>query len=189
MLKLVTAPTVEPVTISEVKAMALVHHDLDDALLSTLVTAEREYGEAETGLSWAEKTLELILPGFPVGDVSLQAPPVNSVLSVKYIDPDGIERTLSDNSYYVDKDSFPGFIKPAGAWPETAERTNAVKIRYVAGAWGGLLPASAKTFILHRVATRYAQRESFVVGPNIKELPRDYLIGLLDYMKLYWGTI
>lgn len=188
MLKLVTAPTVEPVTLSEVKAAALVNHDLDDALLNTFISTEREYGESVTSLSWAEKTLELILPGFPRGRIELQAPPIKAVLSVKYIDPDGVEQVVPDTDYTVDADSFPGFVQPVGEWPETADRTNAVKVRYTAGDWGDTLPASAKSFIMHRVTTRYGQRETFVVGPNIKELPRDFCIGLLDEMILRWGV-
>lgn len=187
MLKLVTAPTVEPVTISEVKAFCGVTHDLDDALFGILISAQREHGESETALSWAEKTLELVLSGFPSGPIVLQAPPINAVLSVKYIDTDGVEQTVPESKYIVDKDSFPGFVKPVGEWPETSERTNAVKVRYTAGWWGDTFPIKAKLFLLNRVNTQYNQRESFVVGPNTKEMPRDFVIGLLDDMRLYWG--
>ena len=187
MLKLVTAPTAEPVTLSEVKAFCGISHDLDDSLLNILISAQREHGESETSLSWAEKTLELVLSGFPTGAIALQAPPIVAVSSVKYLDADGVEQTMPEADYIVDKDSFPGFVKPVNEWPETADRSNAVKVRYTAGDWGDCFPVKAKLFLLNRVNTQYNQRESFVVGPNTKEMPRDFIAGLLDDMRLYWG--
>lgn len=185
MLKLVTPPSVEPVTLAEVKAMAGINHDLDDSLLNIFISAEREVGEDETNLSWAEKTLELVLPCFPRGEIELQAPPIKAVTSIKYLDADGVEQTMPEADYIVDKDSFPGFVRPVSEWPETAERTNAVKVRYTAGDWGDCFPVKAKQFLITRVNERYNQRESFIVGPNTRDLPRNYVIGLLDTMKLY----
>lgn len=188
MLKLVTPPSFEPVTLAEVKAFCGIGHDLDDSLLNIIISAQREFGETETALSWAEKTLELVLPGFPSGAISLQAPPIKAVTSIKYVDVDGVEQTMPEADYMVDADSFPGFITPVAGWPETADRTNAVKVRYTAGDWGDTFPVKAKLFILNRVNTQYNQRESFVVGPNTRDMPRDFIIGLLDEMKLYWGV-
>lgn len=186
MLKLVTAPTVEPVTLSEVKAQAVIGHDLDDALLSVMISAAREHGESLTGRSWAPKTLEVVLDSFPSGAIELPASPVTAVLSIKYLDADGVEQTMPDTDYYVDTDSLVGRVVPKDAWPETVERPNAVRVRYTAGFAAGSIPPALKQWLLIRVASLYAQRESLTAG-NVSELSRSFVDGLLDPYTVLGG--
>ena len=53
MLRVVTAATAEPVTLVEAKAHLRVTHSADDALITRLLTAAREWVEAETGVALA----------------------------------------------------------------------------------------------------------------------------------------
>lgn len=190
MLKLVTAPTVEPVTLSEVKAQAVIGHDLDDTLLSVMISAAREHGESLTGRSWAPKTLEVVLDSFPSGAIELPASPVTAVTSVKYLDADGAEQTMPDTDYYVDTDSLVGRVVPKDAWPETADRLNAVRVRYTAGFAAGSIPPALKQWLLIRVATLYEHREALTMVSNgrlVLPMDRSFVDGLLDPYTVLGG--
>lgn len=190
MLKLVTAPTVEPVTLSEVKAQAVIGHDLDDALLSVMISAAREHGESLTGRSWAPKTLEVVLDSFPNGAIELPASPVTAVTSIKYLDDDGAEQTMPEADYYVDTDSLVGRVIPKDAWPETADRPNAVRVRYEAGFPAGSLPPALKQWLIIRVATLYEHREALTMVSNgrlVMPLDRSFVDGLLDPYTVLGG--
>ncbi|NCC76950.1 MAG: hypothetical protein EOM08_11010 [Clostridia bacterium] len=190
MLKLVTAPTVEPVTLSEVKAQAVIGHDMDDALLSVMISAAREHGESLTGRSWAPKTLEVVLDRFPVSGIDLPASPVTAVTSIKYFDVDGAEQTMPESGYYVDTESLVGRVVPGSDWPETADRPNAVRVRYEAGFPAGSIPPALKQWLLIRVATLYEHREALTMVSNnrlVLPLDRSFVDGLLDAHTVIGG--
>lgn len=189
MLKLVTAPTVEPVTLSEVKAHCVIGHDEDDALLSIMVSAAREHGESLTGRSWAPKTLEVVLDSFPNGAIELPASPVTAVASIKYLDVDGVEQTMPDTDYTVDTDSLIGRVV-AEEWPETADKINAVRVRYTSGWSFADFPPVLKQWLVIRVATLYEHREALTMVSNnrlVLPMDRSFVDGLLDPYTVLGG--
>lgn len=68
---------------------------------------------------------------------SLEIPrtPLLEVTSVKYYDADGVQQTLSADSYIVCTDAEPGiiYLKSEYEWPELADRPDAVEIIFTAG--------------------------------------------------------
>jgi uncharacterized phiE125 gp8 family phage protein len=182
MLKIVTAPSAEPTTVAEAKAHAVVDFDDDDTLIGALVSAARAHGEALTGRSWAEQTLEVVLDDFPVWEIELPRGPVTSVTSIKYIDIDGDEQTLEvGTDYTVDIDSVIARIVPVTYWPVSKQTINAVRVRYVAGWTADTIPAAIKAWIWVRVSTLYAQRESHTFGQSKPyALDRSFCDSLLD---------
>jgi len=190
MLKLVTAPTVEPVTLSEVKAHAVIGHDLDDTLLAIMISAAREHGESLTGRSWAPKTLEVVMDEFPAGAIELPASPITAVTSVKYLDADGVEQTMPDTDYTVDADSLVGRVVAVDEWPETDDTVNAVRVRYEAGFPAGSIPSALKQWLLIRVATLYEHREALTMVSNgrlVMPMDRSFVDGLLDPYTVLGG--
>ena len=89
----VVPPAVEPVTLAEVKLDRRVDHALDDALLTALIQAAREYCERYTGSSLVTQTREVITPlyvegmALPFGPVqSVTAPPeTEAPFTVQYV--------------------------------------------------------------------------------------------------------
>ena len=121
---LVTAPTVEPVTLAEAKAHvnAEEHHD-DDDYIQTLITVAREWCENFTRRAFNTQTWDVFLDRFPsAGDViELPLGKLQSVTDTgfTYVDTDGNTTQVSTAVYTVDTDSEPGRVYLAynQSWP------------------------------------------------------------------------
>lgn len=141
----------------------------EDALLSGLITASREYCEAFTRRALATQTIEAYLDCFPLKDrIALPRPPLQSVTSVKYKDSAGDETTLTQNTdYIVDTESdIGGIVLPYGkSWPSfTAYPLNPIKITYVAGYASNLIPKTIKQAMLLLIGHWYENREAVITG-------------------------
>ncbi|MDE2101265.1 MAG: hypothetical protein KGL39_28725 [Patescibacteria group bacterium] len=72
------------------------------------------------------------LPNF--GNFVLPKPPLQSVVSVQYLDQTGTLQTMPSSDYQVITNNYPGYIKPVSGWPSTQQNTaNAVTIVFTAG--------------------------------------------------------
>jgi len=135
-LTLVTAPTVEPVSVEEVKDHHKILQAAEDHLLLPFIKQAREFVENETGLKLISQTWDWRLDGFQAL-MRLPFAPVVSVTSISYTDTGGSTQTLVANTdYQVDTHSRPGRIMPAygATWPSVRTQTfNAVTVRFVAG--------------------------------------------------------
>lgn len=172
-VNVITPPTSEPVSLAELKTFARITSDVDNALVTSLGIAAREFVETATGRQLMTATLELVLPHFPADALSLPRGPVQSIESVKVIDRDDTERTLVlGTDYRIDLDTFPANVAPVRRWPSIGLRSNAVRVRYVAG-YGDAqaVPASLKTVICALASWWYEQREPGVIGVSTAEAP------------------
>jgi uncharacterized phiE125 gp8 family phage protein len=155
-LLLVTPPTDEVVTITELKVMLGITSDADDDLLGAMRDAVVQTIDPAAG-GWlgralAPQTWELRLPGFWCNSIRLPYPPTLTVDSVKYDDVDGVERTLVEG---VDYRLF-GLggtgrteILPVyqGSWPSTRGDFEAVRIVFTAGYTEDEMPQPIKVAI------------------------------------------
>lgn len=186
-LNLITAPAVEPVTLTEAKAHLYVTHPDDDTLIAAYIAAARMDAENRLARALVTQTWELTLDAFHAV-IELPMAPLASVTSIKYLDSAGVEQTLDPASYYADTDSEPGAIVPGYGlvWPATRDQRNAVRVRYVAGygADGTFVPASIRQWILLRIGALYENRESAVAGQQIQAASRDFADGLLDAYRV-----
>jgi uncharacterized phiE125 gp8 family phage protein len=182
-LKLITAPTEEPLTLTEAKLQCRVDGSDEDTLLTSLITVARQMVEQRTGRAVLTQTWELALDDFPRGAIDLLMAPVQSITSVKYIDQDGVEQTVSSSNYALDSYGVQHQVVPGYGfrWPAARDITHAVKVRFVAGyASKADVPASLKQWMLLAIATMYKNREAVITGTIVAELPRGYLDALLD---------
>jgi len=131
----VTLPTAEPISLVEAKThLKGVVAVSEDALIAGLIGTAREQAEALLNRAIVARTWEKLLDRFPDA-IELPWAPVRSVISLKYLDANGAQQTLSPASYTVDKQRDAGWIVPAYGlgWPVTRCDINAVRVRYVAG--------------------------------------------------------
>lgn len=160
----------------------------EDNLLSSLITAAREYCENYTGRALATQTIEAMLKDFTALDfIELPMPPLQSVTSIKYKDSDGTETTMTPTTdYLVDADSPVGcvFLPYAGSWPSfTPYPNNAVRIRYVAG-YGATnpIPRSIKQAMLIYVGFFYRNRDAV----ELDEETNRAIKRLLNMYRVRW---
>lgn len=149
-MRVITAPTVEPVTLAEVRAQIGITDATDtasDATITRRITEARQWAEDYMQRAIITQTQEVRLDAFPLGGViALPFPNLLSMVSVKYIDSDGAEQTVSSADYVVDTYSLVGNVRPAYGvtWPAAREEGNAVRIQYTCG-YGVSALAAAKT--------------------------------------------
>lgn len=166
-LSQVTAPAVEPVTASNAKLQMRITTSMDDALVDARIAPARAWAEHETGRQFITATWELRLDAWPCGRViDLPKPPLQSVESVKYLDPDGVEQTLAPAAYDVDTASLKGRIvrKLTTDWPELAAVPGAVRIQFKAG-YGDTAdkvpPLAVSSMLLHIQAAHLGDKDTF----------------------------
>jgi len=211
-LRVITAPTDEPITLEEAKAHLRVTHSSEDDYILALVTAARSMIENETHRALMSQTLEYTLdyfePPLIYGQaialrrptvIELPRPPLRSVSLVTYLDGSGATATLHDTtgSPQVDDalvlvnvldDRLPGGIAPVanGPWPATYDQLGAVAIRYVAGygADGAGVPMPLIQAMKLAIGHWFEHRESVSETPSIAELPMGVQFLLNPYRVL-----
>jgi uncharacterized phiE125 gp8 family phage protein len=183
-LRLITAPAVEPITLTEAKAHLRVDHSDDDAKIEICIQAARSYVDGKDGFlgrALVTQTWELVIDEFPTNEIKIPLPPLQEIVSVKYDDGGGVERTLDAVEYFIDAVSEPGWIVPlTTGWPSTLDGINAVRIRFIAGYPPGTdspidlaanVPGSIKAAMLLHIGALYEHREAVVVGQTAVLLP------------------
>lgn len=137
-----------------------VHTDDDVQLAAFIAAATEQLGgrNGTLGRAIVRQRFELVLRRFPRGAIELPLPPLATVESITYTDMAGAVQTLAATAYRVDIDSEPGTVEPADAWPATAERPDAVRVRFVAGYEDAAIPARLKLAVLMLAADFDAHR-------------------------------
>ncbi len=201
-LSLVTPPTEEPISVDELRTHLRLEgaDDSENSLLSGLIEAARLRVETETRRQVVTATYDMFLDEFPqrkasddwgvdsalppqdrefgrklsLDAIEFPLPPLQSVVSVQYLDGNEDLQTVSSSVYRVDAVSEPGRVIPApdSFWPVGTSRVpNAVQIRFIAG-YGDAseVPASVKVAIKELCGHWYENREA-VSAVRLMEIP------------------
>jgi uncharacterized phiE125 gp8 family phage protein len=171
-LRLITAPTVEPVSVATARLFLRVDGSDDDTVITLLTKAAREKGEELARRAFISQTWEMIIDCWP-HDLRLKVyrPPLISVSFVKYLDSSNVEHTFTD--YVVDTRNEPGVIIFNTLPGEALLKSGAITVRFVAG-YGAAetnVPDRIKTAILLLVAHWYEHRETINIGNIVSEVP------------------
>ena len=174
-IKVITAPSAEPVTLTEAKAQCRVDITTDDTLITSYIAAARRLCERIDWRAYMTQTLEVWLDAWPATDIlKIPRPPLQSITSITYYDQSNVAATLSSASYFVDTVSEPGrvVLNYGYTWPSTILReTNGIAVRFVAGyASAGNVPQTIKQAILLVVGHWYENREAVLVGAMSRDI-------------------
>lgn len=191
MRKVITAPSVEPLTLAEAKIYLKVDDSTEDALITSLIVAARQMAENHMGRSLVKTVWESSFDEFPDTDedstFELYPCPVSAINTVKYYDSNNTLQTLASTVYQTDYISEPSrlSLKPGQSWPDVADRTNAVVINYDAGygTTAAMVPDLIKAGLYLLIGHLYENRQN-VVKETVNELP----IGsrsLFDMYRVY----
>lgn len=179
-LKLITAPTVEPVSLDEAKAHLRIDEDntVENTLLNSLILSSREFCEGFQHRGLITQTWELWLDAWPDKDyIQIPLPPLQSVTSVKYYDTDDTEATFSSDYYFVDIKSELGRValNYGEVWPTTTLRpVNGICVTFVAGYGDAAtdVPERVRQAMLLLISHWYENREPISTsGAMPKEIP------------------
>jgi uncharacterized phiE125 gp8 family phage protein len=154
---LTVAPTIEPVSLTELQAAIYGYNTDDNDLLTIYIQTARELFELYTGLAIIEQTWQLFLPAFP-NHIRLPKQPHRSISSITYYDTAGAQQTLSTDVYRI---SPTGILteKIGQYYPATEDsRVDAVTITYTAGIYAsnGASPEAVDTSTASRMIEKYA---------------------------------
>lgn len=175
-LKLVTEPTVEPISLEEFKLDRRIENEetSEDTKLEMCIKAAREYCERFTRRSFINTVWDYTLDAFPCREISLPRSPLVSVDEVTYTTEEDEEVTLDDSAYLVNLRREPGIIVPAygTVWPSTVDLPERVRVQFTAGygETAAFVPASIKQAILLLAGHYYENREENVVGTITSKL-------------------
>ena len=202
-IQLVTPPTEEPVSLLEAKLHLRVDFDEDDMLIASLITAARQAAETLTGRQFTTARWKQVLDcfpgpslmGVPAGQaftlpghaILLAKAPVQSVVSINYLDMGSVNQTMPALTYTVDVACEPARITPVFGqiWPVCLPQIGAVSVTFDAGyGTAAQVPEGIKSWIKLRVGSLYAHREEVAAlsRGRIESLP--FIDGLLDPYKV-----
>lgn len=175
-----------PVSLEEVKEHLRFTYDSEDSLILSRIKMITAFCEDQTQLSLMGKTLELIEPSFNC-KIVLPRPPVQSIVSIKYLDVNGVEQTLAESEYVVNNfDEQRAFVMPSygKSWPDVLPGIDSVKIRYIAGYPSpSIVPEPLKLWILLQIGHWFENRSAVNSGDSISKM--EYVDALLEAYKIW----
>ena len=157
---LITAPTTEPVTITETKLHLRIDSTEQDSSIAKLIMSARHAVESYLRRALISQTWDAKYDEWP-DKIELPMQPLVSVTSITYSDADDATQTLATNQYQVigAGGTNRGCIVPAYdvTWPTTRDKPEAITVRYVAGYGSGpsSVPEPIRTAILLSVEMLY----------------------------------
>lgn len=167
------------ITVLEAKTQLSITSDDDDTLLRALIGAAQDAVAEYTQRKLSSATYTQTFDGFKAPMV-LDNAPVTSVTSVQYIDRDGVTQTADPSLYVVDTRQSRAKIEKAWGetWPDTRDGDQqTVTVTYVAGYEVGdspesnPMPESLRQAALMIVGALYENRENFIIGASVAEVP------------------
>jgi uncharacterized phiE125 gp8 family phage protein len=179
MLKLISPPASEPLTLVAIKEYLRVDHPDEDSTIARCFSAAVGYADGPDGFlqrALIDQTWELTLDAFPLHEIRIPLPPLIAIVNVFYDDGAGMQQILPPAQYSVDNVSEPGWIVPVTSWPATFNGINAVRVRFRAGYFDAVLnqgevPEDIKQALLVYTKSLYDQRDIAVVGESITPAP------------------
>jgi uncharacterized phiE125 gp8 family phage protein len=180
---LISAPTLDPVTLAEAKNHLRVDSDDEDTFIEALVTAATAHLDGHSGVLGRALVTQTWRQDFDGFSDALRLPlfPVASITHVKYYDADNALQTLSSSVYslFVDGGGAYVALAPDQEWPSSYSRVDAVAVTYVAGLAVGSVPMPIKAAILLMVGDLYANRETAQVGSVASKIPMSTTVDAL----------
>lgn len=157
--RLVTAPSVEPITLAQVRALLREPPTEDDDFIEECITQAREVFEATTGIACITQTWRLTLDDWPgasrepwwngveqlprselnrsgVDYIPMPRYPLQSLDSVTTYDLDNSGTAIDESAvFFVDDSTYPGrvVLNAGETWPTALRDRAAIELVYSAG--------------------------------------------------------
>lgn len=180
--KVVTAPTTEPVSLSEVKNHLKIDHNDEDNYLSALISAARQWCEEFLWRYLLNTEAELFINEFT--KTIYVGRGCNEITEIAYLDDDSVYQVIPNSNYYLDLHSQPAVIEFNNySLPVTTKKLNLLRIKIKAGFGDDAsdIPAPIKSAILLIVGHLYENRQDEITGTIVSALQFNSKYLLLPY--------
>lgn len=167
------APSAEPISLAQAKRQLRVDGTDEDTLISSLISAARNYVEQYCAVQIVGATYQQKWDYFPpCGEMYLSRPPLQYVSSITYVDTSGVTQTLDTSVYEVVATEKPAEIRLAYGqyWPATRCQEDAVTVTYRAG-YLRPFTADATTDALTFASSQPADLEDIFLSTTDNDLP------------------
>jgi len=193
---LVTAPTLEPITVQEAKEHLYIDTADNDSYVSTVVKAATNHIENWTRRAIMTQTWDYWIDGFPSCNyITLPFGNLQSVTSIIYKESDWASAlddvTMTPTTDYLVETNGTGLgrivLPYAVTWPAGAlYPSNPIKIRFVCG-WTtqALVPSNIKAAVKLVCADLFEMRGEPTIGATV--VPNNTIEALLASERL-WGS-
>ena len=177
---IVTAPTIEPISLAEAKTHLRIDVTDDDSYLSDLlIPSARWQVEHATSRALITTVLEQTVDRFPEErELTIARWPLVSITSITSYDSSDVASTFAASKYLVDTASEPGrvILNDGQSWPSDLRARAAVVIRWSAGygATAALVTQKAlwaRHAMLYLIGWWYEQRVPVNIGNLVNPLP------------------
>jgi len=194
MLRLVTAPTGDIITVAQFKSHARIDISDDDTLIQIYINAAIDHLDGRDGIlgrALRPQTWEYVISCFPHEGILLPRPPTIDVDSVKYLDSSQALQTLSASAYRVIQGGGGGSIirlNDGYVWPVLSGEPDSVRVQFQCGYQDSgspavtTVPEAIQHAIYLLVAHWYENREAVSAG-NVKSMPFGVERLLSPYME------
>lgn len=192
--KLVTAPAVEPVSLSDVKLFVKQDGTADDTLLTSLIVTSRQSVEEFTKRALITQTWKLTMDAFPqypehegysLGPVTtcetvaiqLSRQPIQSISSIVTYDTQNDATTLETEAYTLDAEGGRILLNEGYSWPSELRERAGIVITFVAGyGLAGTVPSPVCQAITQFVAEMYQNRKCSDLPDGVKTILAPYML-------------
>ena len=187
-LVLLEPPAAPLVSTAEAQLHLRSENPQESPLLDALVAAATLQAEAFCRRRFVSQKWRLTADGFPTPcpprwypALQLPYPPLVSVESIQYVDPDGVTQTMLPAEYSVRTGETPGEIVPAYGkwWPTPRDQLDAVAVEFICGYGDPAdVPEAIRRAVVLLVGTLYANRET-VAPTAMQPIPHtaEWLLG------------
>lgn len=181
-----TPPAVEPISLADARAQCHIDGTDFDTELGIYINAARRRVEYHTGTKLITQTV--VMRGSSFGDLDcLPMAPLQSISSIKYLDPQGAEQTLSSDVYeavLVDLEVAIR-LKPGKSWPAFRPVSDAVRVTAIAGygATAANVPGNARLAMLLLIDDWMRNRGDTNIGNIVNTVPNGVASLLIDLVK------
>jgi uncharacterized phiE125 gp8 family phage protein len=131
-----TPPGKEPLTLAEARAYLRDALNEDDVLITSLITAAREWVERETGLSLISRKVVELFDDWPQSPIlQLRSAPVQEVLELQVEGAEDAAITIDAAHYYLDNAIRPARLvrREGRSWPRPGIKCGGIRVTLTTG--------------------------------------------------------
>jgi uncharacterized phiE125 gp8 family phage protein len=158
------------ISLADAKAHCRVTHTEDDAYITTLISAARQWVEIYCNC-WMNNTTGVgYIDRWPEGEyIDIPLHPVTAIASVQYVDSAGSLTSMPSGDIQTDV-----ITVPARVFLETTyslqDGPNKVRVNFTAGFTEATVPKAMRQAMLILILGMYEQRQPSVVGAIVSEM-------------------